>query len=78
MLKHPHQLAIGEYELTQQLVIRQFAFVKEPERSLVELLPPLSVIPVDAGLLVVDGELIERPVLRTMQRVVAIADRLSG
>lgn len=28
------------------------------------------------GLLVVDGELIERPVLRTMLRVVAIADRL--
>ena len=28
------------------------------------------------GLLVVDGELIERPVLRTMHRVVAIADRL--
>ncbi len=30
------------------------------------------------GLLVVDGELIERPVLRSMQRVVAIADSLSG
>jgi len=30
------------------------------------------------GLLVVDGELIERPVLRTMERVVAIADRLDG
>ena len=30
------------------------------------------------GLLVVDGELIERPVLRTMHRVVAIADRLEG
>ncbi len=30
------------------------------------------------GLLVVDGELIERPVLRSMQRVVAIADRLAG
>ena len=28
------------------------------------------------GLLVVDGELIEQPVLRSMQRVVAIADRL--
>lgn len=28
------------------------------------------------GLLVVDGELIERPVLRTMHRVLAIADRL--
>lgn len=28
------------------------------------------------GLLVVDGELIERPVLRTMERVVTIADRL--
>jgi citrate lyase beta subunit len=28
------------------------------------------------GLLVVDGELIERPVLRSMERVVAIADRL--
>lgn len=31
-----------------------------------------------SGLLVVDGELIERPVLRTMERVVAIADRLEG
>ena len=30
------------------------------------------------GLLVVDGELIERPVLRTMHRVVAVADRLAG
>lgn len=30
------------------------------------------------GLLVVEGELIERPVLRTMHRVVAIADRLEG
>ena len=30
------------------------------------------------GLLVVDGELIELPVLRTMHRVVAIADRLGG
>jgi citrate lyase beta subunit len=30
------------------------------------------------GLLVVDGELIERPVLRSMLRVVAIADRLAG
>ena len=30
------------------------------------------------GLLVVDGELIEQPVLRSMQRVVAIADRLAG
>ena len=29
-----------------------------------------------SGLLVVDGELIERPVLRTMNRVVAIADQL--
>ncbi len=30
------------------------------------------------GLLVVDGELIERPVLRTMHRVVAVADRLGS
>jgi len=30
------------------------------------------------GLLVVDGELIERPVLRTMHRVVAIAERLDA
>ncbi len=30
------------------------------------------------GLLVVDGELIELPVLRTMQRVVAIAERLAA
>ncbi len=30
------------------------------------------------GLLVVDGELIERPVLRTMHRVLAVADRLEG
>ena len=31
----------------------------------------------DTGLLVVDGALIERPVLRTMQRTLAIADRLA-
>ena len=31
-----------------------------------------------SGLLVVDGELIERPVLRTMNRVVAIADQLEA
>ena len=30
------------------------------------------------GLLVVDGELIERPVLRSMRRVIAIAERLDG
>ena len=30
------------------------------------------------GLLVVDGELIERPVLRTMHRVIAVAERLAG
>ncbi len=30
------------------------------------------------GLLVIDGELIEQPVLRSMQRVLAIADRIGG
>jgi citrate lyase beta subunit len=29
----------------------------------------------DSGLLVVDGELIEKPVLRSMQRLLAIAER---
>jgi (S)-citramalyl-CoA lyase len=31
----------------------------------------------DTGLLVVDGKLIEKPVLRDMKRIVAIADRMS-
>ena len=31
-----------------------------------------------SGLLVVDGELIERPVLRSMHRILAIADRMTG
>lgn len=32
----------------------------------------------DSGLLVVDGELIEKPVLRSMQRILAIAERAGG
>ena len=32
----------------------------------------------DTGLVVVDGKLIERPVLREMERIVAIADRVSA
>lgn len=32
----------------------------------------------DAGLVVIDGKLIEKPVLRDMHRIVAIADRMAG
>ena len=32
----------------------------------------------DSGLLLVDGELIEKPVLRSMQRVLAIAERIAS
>ena len=32
----------------------------------------------DTGLVVIDGKLIEKPVLREMHRIVAIADRMSG
>ncbi len=32
----------------------------------------------DAGLVVIDGKLIERPVLREMDRILAIADRVKG
>ncbi len=32
----------------------------------------------DTGLVVIDGKLIEKPVLRDMRRIVAIADRLGG
>ncbi len=31
----------------------------------------------DSGLVVVDGKLIEKPVLRAMYRIVAIAERLA-
>ena len=30
------------------------------------------------GLVVIDGKLIERPVLRDMHRIIAIADRMGG
>ena len=32
----------------------------------------------DTGLVVVDGKLIEKPVLREMHRIVAIAERVAG
>ena len=32
----------------------------------------------DTGLVVIDGKLIEKPVLRDMHRILAIADRISG
>jgi (S)-citramalyl-CoA lyase len=32
----------------------------------------------DGGLVVIDGKLIEKPVLRTMQRILAIADQTSA
>jgi citrate lyase beta subunit len=32
----------------------------------------------DTGLAVIDGKLIEKPVLRDMYRIVAIADRMGG
>ena len=32
----------------------------------------------DTGLVVVDGKLIEKPVLRDMTRIIAIAERVAG
>jgi (S)-citramalyl-CoA lyase len=32
----------------------------------------------DTGLVVIDGKLVEKPVLRDMNRIVAIADRIGG
>ena len=32
----------------------------------------------DTGLVVIDGKLIEKPVLRDMHRIVAVAERVSG
>ncbi len=64
---HPNQIAILNdiYTPTPELVERARRIIAEFAAS-------------TTGLLVVDGELIERPVLRTMQRIVAIADRLAA
>ena len=63
---HPNQIPILNdiFTPTQELVARARRIIAEFATN-------------TTGLLVVDGELIEQPVLRSMQRVVAIADRLA-
>ncbi len=64
---HPNQIGIVNeiFTPTPEMVERARRIIAEFAAS-------------TTGLLVVDGELIERPVLRSMLRVVAIADRLAG
>ena len=64
---HPNQIPILNeiFTPTRELVARARRIIAEFATN-------------TTGLLVVDGELIEQPVLRSMQRVVAIADRLAG
>ena len=63
---HPNQIPVinETFSPSPEMVARARRIIAEFESSA-------------TGLLVVDGELIERPVLRTMQRVVAIAERLA-
>ncbi len=63
---HPNQIPIVNeiYSPSPELVERARLIISEFATN-------------TTGLLMVDGELIERPVLRSMQRVVAIADRLA-
>ena len=64
---HPNQIPIINevFSPSAELVERARRIIDEFSRD-------------TTGLLVVDGELIERPVLRTMHRVVAVADRLEN
>ncbi|MBI05212.1 MAG: CoA ester lyase [Pelagibacteraceae bacterium] len=64
---HPKQIPIinSVFSPTPALVDRARRILEEFESD-------------ETGLVVVDGELIERPVIRSMQRVVVIADYLDG
>ena len=64
---HPKQIQIinNEFSPSPELVNRARRILEEFEKD-------------ETGLVVVDGELIERPVIRSMTRVLAIADHLEG
>ena len=64
---HPKQIAaLNEvFTPTQAQIARARRIISEFEKA-------------DTGLVVIDGKLIEKPVLRDMYRIVAIADRMGG
>ncbi len=64
---HPKQIPVinGVFSPSAELIDRAKRILEAFEKD-------------TTGLLVVDGELIERPVIRSMQRVLAIAERLEG
>ena len=64
---HPKQIAaLNEvFTPTQTQIARARRIISEFEKA-------------DTGLVVIDGKLIEKPVLRDMYRIVAIADRMGG
>ncbi len=64
---HPKQIPVinGVFSPSPELIDRAKRILEAFEKD-------------TTGLLVVDGELIERPVIRSMQRVLAIAERLDG
>lgn len=64
---HPKQIsALNDvFTPTENEIIRARRIISEFEAA-------------DTGLVVIDGKLIEKPVLREMYRIVAIADRISG
>jgi (S)-citramalyl-CoA lyase len=64
---HPKQIAaLNEvFTPTQAQIARARRIISEFEKA-------------DTGLAVIDGKLIEKPVLRDMYRIVAIADRMGG
>ena len=64
---HPKQIAaLNEvFTPTQAQIARARRIISEFEKA-------------DTGLVVIDGKLIEKPALRDMYRIVAIADRMGG
>ena len=64
---HPKQIGVinEAFSPSPELVARARRVMAEFEKD-------------DTGLVVIDGELIERPVLRSMRRVVALAARIDG
>lgn len=64
---HPKQIAaLNEvFTPTEAQIARARRIISEFEKA-------------DTGLVVIDGKLIEKPVLRDMHRIVAIADRMGG
>ena len=64
---HPTQIAaINEvFTPSEVQIVRARRVIAEFEKA-------------DTGLIVIDGKLIEKPVLREMYRIVAIADRMGG